>query len=381
MMAGAGGKTRDQLWNLQSEAAVTLTLLSETANKSNQTDDKKGCVYRTVMHDDCRPVNKRRKLEDRELQITESFPQKLLGLLENKLYREIISWHPNDKIFVINDWSRLASEVFPKHGFKPCSFNDFTTELCLWGFQKVSDGDDRYAYTHEIFNKGDFTSCLQMNFLEGQEETLQIQISKKKACKEHHGHDTSLSETTVHQQHWCLLKDNELPFKPEFGIIYGDYKAEAREDIKKEIGFLKKPEGLKEINEQTAQKYISNEPLRNNDFPPVYSDASTFAETIHLPINTPTSLDGLIGMRQSPIISFCNYAAQRNLDLDLDALTETLLRHHHEKLSLRTAILSQMLHALEEQKRNQSYSTYQSNRDLEAHASSTNDAFVDQSRT
>jgi hypothetical protein len=310
-MAGFDSKNYDQMRTLKSEAAITLAFLAETASTSNQTDEEidglKAC--------------KRIKAENREMRVTGDFPRKLLGILENELYREIISWQPDEESFVINNVTRLVSEVFPKHGLEFCSFSDLSRELLHWGFQKELQEDEKVAFSHDLFKRKDVFS---MSY-------PQRPCLKTRDDTEGFGPEASPEGTTELRYHSISKLDPEQ--KPNYDINFADSERKTCDENEHESILLKQSQGSS----------------RKTSRPRASDDASTSTMT-HVPSNVHASLHRLVGIRQSPIFTLYNLSTQSNASLDIDTLTEILLRHHYEKFSLRTAILSDMLHCLERNK-------------------------------
>jgi len=321
-MAGFDSKNYDQMRTLKSEAAITLAFLAEMASTSNQTDEQIGGLKETFSHDKCSPSCKRIKAENQEMRATGDFPRKLLGILENELYREIISWQPDEESFVINNVTRLVSEVFPKHGLEFCSFSDLSRELLHWGFQKESMEDEKVAFTHALFKrKYIFPKCChQKPYLKTRDDT------------EGFSPEASPEGTTELRRHSISKLDPEK--KPNDAINFADSEEKTRDENENESVLLKQSQGSS----------------RKTSRPRASDDAAT-STTTHVPSNIHDSLHRLVGVEQSPIFTLYNLSTQSNASLDIDALTEILLRHHYEKLSLRTAILSDMLHCLAMKKR------------------------------
>jgi hypothetical protein len=105
-------------------------------------------------------------LEPHELQV--SFPQKLFMLLE-KESPEIISWIPNGKGFRINNIDEFQSSIIPKY-FKHTKFTSFQRQLNLYGFRRVTRGEDQGAYFHPKFIYGRSDYVYEIRRLPGKTE-------------------------------------------------------------------------------------------------------------------------------------------------------------------------------------------------------------------
>jgi hypothetical protein len=112
------------------------------------------------------------KLEPHELQV--SFPQKLFMLLE-KESPEIIGWIPNGKGFRINNIDEFQSSIIPKY-FKHTKFTSFQRQLNLYGFRRVTKGEDQGAYFHPKFIYGRSDSVYEIRRLPGKTD-YQTQLS------------------------------------------------------------------------------------------------------------------------------------------------------------------------------------------------------------
>ena len=105
-------------------------------------------------------------LEPHEFQV--SFPQKLFMLLE-KESPEIIGWIPNGKGFRINNIDEFQSSIIPKY-FKHTKFTSFQRQLNLYGFRRVTRGEDQGAYFHPKFIYGHSDSVYEIRRLPGKNE-------------------------------------------------------------------------------------------------------------------------------------------------------------------------------------------------------------------
>lgn len=299
---------------LKSEAAITLAFLAETASTGNQADEQVGGGKGTFSRDKGRPSCKRMRVGNQDMQATGNFPQKLLEILENELYREIISWQPNEESFIVHDVKRLVSEVFPKHGLEFGSLCDFSRELLHWGFQKDFEEVEKVAFTNDLFKRKDFFY----------KASLQKPYFKTRDNTEGFSAEGSLDGTTEYRCHSISKLEPEQKPNKDVNSAYSE-----ENENKKESVLLKSQGSKRKINR-----------------PPASDDASKSTTTTHVPSNIQASLHRLVQVGQSPIFTLYNLSTESNVSLDIDSLTEILLKHHYEKLSFRTAILSDMLHSL-----------------------------------
>jgi HSF-type DNA-binding len=86
---------------------------------------------------------------------------KLLDILSNEEYSEIISWLPHGNGFLIHKKKAFANEILPKH-FKASKFTSFTRKLNRWGFSRAPRGPETGAYFHKLFCRDKPEMVLQM---------------------------------------------------------------------------------------------------------------------------------------------------------------------------------------------------------------------------
>lgn len=88
---------------------------------------------------------------------TGTFPQKLHMMLSELEKQEggteIASFLPHGRSFVIYNPKEFVKSVMPKH-FRMSRFSSFQRQLNLYEFQRVTDGNEKGSYYHELFIKG-----------------------------------------------------------------------------------------------------------------------------------------------------------------------------------------------------------------------------------
>lgn len=85
--------------------------------------------------------------------VVKPFPEKLMEVLDRADMEAIISWMPHGRAFVVLQPQQLRDNVLPRF-FKQTKFMSFTRQLNLWGFKRITKGDDAGAYYHELFLRG-----------------------------------------------------------------------------------------------------------------------------------------------------------------------------------------------------------------------------------
>ncbi|KAL7529359.1 hypothetical protein ACHAXR_006428 [Thalassiosira sp. AJA248-18] len=118
----------------------------------------------------------------------EMFPMRLHALLSDPTVRDVISWLPHGKSFVVLRPDVFANQVLPRY-FAPEGSNSlnaktttmlgkdgslqtknkgvhkypsFTRKLNRWGFRQISRGPDAGAFCHELFQRDDPNLCRGM---------------------------------------------------------------------------------------------------------------------------------------------------------------------------------------------------------------------------
>jgi len=81
------------------------------------------------------------------------FPLKLMQILEDDEFSDIISWMPNGKTFIILRPKAFVNKVLPNN-FKSVQYTSFTRKLLRWGFSRCEDGTGEFS--HPNFQRGRF---------------------------------------------------------------------------------------------------------------------------------------------------------------------------------------------------------------------------------
>lgn len=85
--------------------------------------------------------------------VTTPFPIKLhdmLDQIERDGYGDVISWQPHGRCFVVHKPKEFVDHVMPTY-FKQSKFPSFQRQLNLYGFQRLTKGQDKGGYYHELF--------------------------------------------------------------------------------------------------------------------------------------------------------------------------------------------------------------------------------------
>jgi hypothetical protein len=87
--------------------------------------------------------------------VTTPFPLKLHEMLETVKaddFAHVVSWQPHGRCFVVHKPKEFV-ELLPTY-FKLSKLASFQRQLNLYGFQRLTKGQDRGGYYHELFLRG-----------------------------------------------------------------------------------------------------------------------------------------------------------------------------------------------------------------------------------
>ena len=91
----------------------------------------------------------------------ETFPMKLhrmLGIIEDLGYMNIISWKVHGRAFQVHDVDQFVKLILPKF-FRQSQISSFQRQLNLYGFRRFLNGFDTGAYYHELFLREKLFLC------------------------------------------------------------------------------------------------------------------------------------------------------------------------------------------------------------------------------
>uniref|UniRef100_A0A7S1BSD1 HSF-type DNA-binding domain-containing protein n=1 Tax=Corethron hystrix TaxID=216773 RepID=A0A7S1BSD1_9STRA len=93
------------------------------------------------------------------------FPDKLHDMLEDvalsRDLADVISWRPHGRAFVVHQPHRFVRDVLPRY-FRQSKLTSFQRQLCIYGFRRITRGEDAGAYYHECFLRGRRALCVRM---------------------------------------------------------------------------------------------------------------------------------------------------------------------------------------------------------------------------
>jgi len=109
-----------------------------------------------------------------------AFPQKLHQMLSDLEAQpdlaDVASFLPHGRAFCIHKPRDFCKYVMPKY-FRMSRFSSFQRQLNLYEFHRITDGPDKGAYAHELFQKGRpiLSSMMRRNKIKGAKSQEQQQ--------------------------------------------------------------------------------------------------------------------------------------------------------------------------------------------------------------
>ena len=92
------------------------------------------------------------------------FPLKLHQMLDDvdkDGLSHIVSWQPHGRCFVVHLPKVFVAKIMPKY-FKQSKFTSFQRQLNLYGFNRLTRGNDVGGYYHELFLRGKIFFCTRL---------------------------------------------------------------------------------------------------------------------------------------------------------------------------------------------------------------------------
>lgn len=125
--------------------------------------------------------NSPKKVVDRELR--QPFPVKVYEMLENaekKQFSHIVSWNEAGTGFMVHDKDHFTKEIVP-HYFNLTKYKSFQRQLSLYGFQRVTVGQNKGLRYHDKLRKGELELVRQMKPVGYKPRNLTRLLEQKKA--------------------------------------------------------------------------------------------------------------------------------------------------------------------------------------------------------
>ena len=83
-----------------------------------------------------------------------SFPRKLHKLLDRSEFKDVITWLPHGRSFIIYDSDRFMTEVLPRYFKGGIKYRTFQRQLNIWNFKRITMGIDEGSYYSQFFLRG-----------------------------------------------------------------------------------------------------------------------------------------------------------------------------------------------------------------------------------
>ena len=93
-----------------------------------------------------------------------AFPWRLHDMLDDaprKNFESIVSWQMGGRAFKVHDTKLFVSTIMPNY-FNQSHYKSFQRQLNIYGFQRMTHGKDKGAYTHELLVQGNSDLCRYM---------------------------------------------------------------------------------------------------------------------------------------------------------------------------------------------------------------------------
>jgi hypothetical protein len=85
----------------------------------------------------------------------------MLDKIEEDGFAHVVSWQPHGRCFIVHKQKQFLEHVMPTY-FKQSKFASFQRQLNLYGFSRLTFGEDRGGYYHELFLRGKSFLCHQI---------------------------------------------------------------------------------------------------------------------------------------------------------------------------------------------------------------------------
>mmetsp|Transcript_9035 Transcript_9035/g.12499 ORF Transcript_9035/g.12499 Transcript_9035/m.12499 type:complete len:490 (-) Transcript_9035:163-1632(-) len=93
---------------------------------------------------------------------TMSFPERLYDILCREDTRDIITWLPHGRSWIILKPKVFESTMLPRLYSSRCKHSSFIRQANGWGFRRITQGPDQNSYYHELFLRGMPHLCKRM---------------------------------------------------------------------------------------------------------------------------------------------------------------------------------------------------------------------------
>lgn len=153
-----------------------------------------------------------------------SFPQKLFNLIESE-DPNIIGWCERGLSFRVIDIDRFAEEIVPKY-FRHSKMTSFQRQLNLYGFRRVTKGDDAGSYFHPKFQRGRRDLVSEVKRLPGKEMPIARKNDVSTMDQRTSSRLTQYNKMSIHSDTENIANQDQTRF-PMSGQLHSCMKSDA----------------------------------------------------------------------------------------------------------------------------------------------------------
>jgi len=108
-------------------------------------------INQNILEPEHGAMTERKSSSRKGLNQSSIFPVKLLKLLSNPEYSHIIRWMPHGRSWRVLQPDLFSKELLPKYFSNQSKYASFMRQVNGWGFKRITRGEDRNSYYHELF--------------------------------------------------------------------------------------------------------------------------------------------------------------------------------------------------------------------------------------
>jgi len=97
----------------------------------------------------------------RQFPIVPTFPEMLMGVLNNSKNDSSIAWEPSGNSFSVKNPSVFIEKILPQF-MRQCKYSSFVRKLYRWGFKQFNSETKRNCFYNELFKRNDKHKCKSM---------------------------------------------------------------------------------------------------------------------------------------------------------------------------------------------------------------------------
>jgi len=97
----------------------------------------------------------------RRFPMVPTFPEMLMGVLNNSKNDSSIAWEPSGNSFSVKNPSAFIEKVLPQF-MRQCKYSSFVRKLYRWGFKQFNSETKRNCFYNELFKRSEKYKCKSM---------------------------------------------------------------------------------------------------------------------------------------------------------------------------------------------------------------------------